>query len=410
MPNGSARQRRADMAIRRAGGLVFLSGQNSSDQHGGVVAEALLNPAFPYYGSPIKKQTRYILAQVKEKLRNAGLSIDHVVKANVFLTDLHNFTAFDEAWLEFFPHRPPCRATVGSPGSLAPGCLIQADLIAVDPSITPKAFTSAAPQAPVNYSEVIAVGDVVFAAGLMASDYKTGVPKEASVDPAISPHRHSIEKQTRYILKNFIEVFAAAGTSLDHVVKAQVFMKNLSDFEQYDEVWREFFRAPPPRTTIGVADLLVRDALIEIDLIATLPSAKKQALKERQYSSKLPGMLQSALVVGNLLFIEGFSSASIRANSIHSGLAYGMPEGSCISVKNEARFLLENLAASFESIGASLRNTVKAQVFLLDPSDLAGLEEIWMEYFSTETPCTFIQATTFRSDGVRLEIDVIAEI
>jgi enamine deaminase RidA (YjgF/YER057c/UK114 family) len=398
------------MAIRRAGGLVFLSGQNASDQRGGVVAEALLNPAFPYYGSAIKKQTRYILGKVKEELRSAGISTDHVVKANVFLTDLHNFTAFDEAWLEFFPHQPPCRATVGTPGSLAPGCLIQADLIAVDPSIMPKAFTSAAPQAPVNYSEVIAAGDIVFAAGLMASDYKTGVPKEASVDPAISPHGHSIAKQTRYILKNFIEVFAAAGTSLDHVVKAQVFMKNLSDFEQYDEVWREFFRSPPPRTTIGVVDLLVRDALIEIDLIATLPSAKKQALRERQHSSKLPGMLQSAFVVGNLLFVEGFSSALIKPNSNSSEAGSTMAEGSPLSIKKEARFLLENLAASFESIGVALRNIVKAQVFLLDPSDLAGLEEIWMEYFPTETPCTFIQATALRSDGVRLEVDVIAEI
>lgn len=150
---------------------------------------------------------------MKQELRSAGISIDHVVKANVFLTDLHNFDAFDEAWLELFPHRPPCRATVGAPASLAPGCLIEVDLIAVDPSISPKAFTSAAPQAPVNYSEVIAAGDFVFAAGLMASDYKTGVPKEASEDPTISPYGHSIAKQTRYILKNFSEPSAAAGVA-----------------------------------------------------------------------------------------------------------------------------------------------------------------------------------------------------
>ena len=47
----------------------------------------------------------------------------------------------------------------------------------------------------------------------MASDYKTGVPKEASEDPTISPYGHSIAKQTRYILKNFSEPSAAAGVA-----------------------------------------------------------------------------------------------------------------------------------------------------------------------------------------------------
>jgi enamine deaminase RidA (YjgF/YER057c/UK114 family) len=400
------------MAIRRAGGLVFLPGQNASDQRGGVVAEAGLNPAFPYYGSPIKKQTRYVLAKIKEELRREGVSIDNVVKANVFLTDLRNFDAFDEAWLEVFPDRPPCRATVGALASLAPGCLIEADVIAADSSISPSAFTSDAPQAPVNYSEVIAAGDFVFAAGLMASDYKTGVPKEASVDPANSLHgnQHSVAKQTRYILKNFIKVFAAAGTSLDHVVKAQVFMKNLSDFEQYDEVWREFFLTPPPRTTVGIANLLVRDALIEIDLIATLPSAKQHAAKERQHSSTLPAMLESAVFVGNLLFIEGLSSHAVETAPKYAGAGSEVAECSYMSIKEEARSLLDNLVASFGGIGISLRNIVKAQVFLLDPSDLPGLEEIWMEYFSTETPRTVIRATSLRSKGARLEIDVIAEI
>jgi hypothetical protein len=45
-------------------------------------------------------------------------------------------------------------------------------------------LTTSAPRAPVNYSEGMIVGDFIFASGLMASDYKTGVPIEARVDPA----------------------------------------------------------------------------------------------------------------------------------------------------------------------------------------------------------------------------------
>jgi enamine deaminase RidA (YjgF/YER057c/UK114 family) len=80
-----------------------------------------------------------------------------------------------------------------------------------------------------------------------------------------------VKKQTRYILENYARTFKAAGTSLDNVVKAQVFMIDLRDFDEFDEVWKEFFPTPPPRTTVGTTGLLVRDARLEIDLIAAMP-------------------------------------------------------------------------------------------------------------------------------------------
>ena len=269
----------ADTPAVRAGHLVFVSGQIASDDRTGLAAEARIDPAFPYYGSSIKRQTRYILEKLGAKFKAAGTSLDHVVKAHVFHTDLRNFDAFDEVWREFFPTQPPCRATVGMGETLVPGCLVQVDLTATLPSAPAKVFASAAPRAPVNYSEAMAVGDFVFAAGLMASDYKTGVPAEASVDPAFPFYGSEIKRQTRYILKNFETVFAAAGTSLDNVIKAHVYLKNLRDFNGYDEVWKEFFPSPPPRTTVGVPDLLVRDALVEIDLIAVRPSATRAVIQ-----------------------------------------------------------------------------------------------------------------------------------
>jgi enamine deaminase RidA (YjgF/YER057c/UK114 family) len=60
-----------------------------------------------------------------------------------------------------------------------------------------------------------------------------------------------------------------AGSSLDNVVKAQVFMTDLRNFSGFDEVWKQYFRGPPPRTTVGTSGLLVKDTLVEIDLIAT---------------------------------------------------------------------------------------------------------------------------------------------
>ena len=95
-----------------------------------MAPEAKVDPAFPYYGSPIKKQTRYILTNLKRTFEAAGSSLDQVVKAQVFLTDLNDFCAFDEVWKEFFKNPPP-RSTVGTSGLLIDGCRIEIDLIGV---------------------------------------------------------------------------------------------------------------------------------------------------------------------------------------------------------------------------------------------------------------------------------------
>src|SRR5438309_2127397 len=134
------------------------------------------------------------------------------------------------------------------------------------------------PQPLASYTPAARAGDLVFAAGHLASDFKQGVAPEARVDPAFPFYGSAIKKQTRYILENLARTFEAAGTSLSHVVKAQVFLTDLNNFAAFDEVWREFFSAPPPRTTVGTTGLLVKDSLVEIDLIAALPSARVQAI------------------------------------------------------------------------------------------------------------------------------------
>src|SRR5437879_7198491 len=129
------------------------------------------------------------------------------------------------------------------------------------------------------YTAAARAGNLVFAAGQLASDFKHGVGPEARLDPAFPYYGSAIKKQTRYVLENLAQTFKAAGTSLDHVVKAQVFHTDLMNFNAFDEVWKEFFGTPPPRTTIGTSGLLVPGTLVEIDLIDTMPQAPGRLVK-----------------------------------------------------------------------------------------------------------------------------------
>ncbi len=119
--------------------------------------------------------------------------------------------------------------------------------------------TQQAPQAIGPYSQAIKANGFVFASGQIPIDPATG--QLISGD---------IAAQTERVLKNVAAVLAAAGSSLDRVVRTTVFLKNMSEFAAMNEVYARFFRqVPPARSTVEVARL-PKDVLVEIDVIALL--------------------------------------------------------------------------------------------------------------------------------------------
>ena len=117
--------------------------------------------------------------------------------------------------------------------------------------------TDRAPKAIGPYEQAIKVGGFVFTAGQIPLDPKTGNMIEGGI--AI---------QTRQVLENLKGVLEASGSSLDKVVKATVFLKNITDFAAMNEVYAEYLGgSKPARSTVAVAEL-PRGALVEIDLVA----------------------------------------------------------------------------------------------------------------------------------------------
>jgi len=117
--------------------------------------------------------------------------------------------------------------------------------------------TDKAPEAIGPYAQAIKAKGFVYTAGQIAIDPTSG----NVVDGGIGP-------QTRQVLENLSAVLEAAGSSLERVVKATVFLKNMGDFAAMNEVYAEYFdKAKPARSTVAVAEL-PRGALVEIDLVA----------------------------------------------------------------------------------------------------------------------------------------------
>jgi len=107
------------------------------------------------------------------------------------------------------------------------------------------------------YSPGIRANGLVFISGQIPVDPQTGELVGGG-----------IQEQTARVLENLKTVLQAAGLSLDDVVKTTVFLQNLSDFGQMNEVYGKYFSAnPPARSTIEVSRL-PRDCKIEVEAIA----------------------------------------------------------------------------------------------------------------------------------------------
>jgi len=117
--------------------------------------------------------------------------------------------------------------------------------------------TENAPAAIGPYSQAIKAGGFVFCSGQVAIDPQTGQFVAGGV-----------AEQTEQVLKNLSAVLEAAGSSLDQVVKTTVFLADMKEFSEMNEVYARFFSEPPPaRATVAAAGL-PRDARVEIEAVA----------------------------------------------------------------------------------------------------------------------------------------------
>ena len=118
--------------------------------------------------------------------------------------------------------------------------------------------TNAAPGAIGPYSQAIKVGNMLYCSG------------QIPVDPATGTVPEGIKAQTAQSLANVKAILAAAGASIENVVKTTVFLADMSLFGEMNEVYAQNFIEPfPARSAVAVREL-PKQVLVEIEVIAIL--------------------------------------------------------------------------------------------------------------------------------------------
>ncbi|HET6975649.1 MAG TPA: Rid family detoxifying hydrolase [Pyrinomonadaceae bacterium] len=108
------------------------------------------------------------------------------------------------------------------------------------------------------FSPAIITGDLVYTSGQIGIDSKTGQLAEG------------FEAQLEQVFKNLTAVLDASGSSIDHVVKATVFLADMNDYNKLNELYPKKFKGDPPARTCVQVARLPRDARVEIEVVAVL--------------------------------------------------------------------------------------------------------------------------------------------
>ena len=118
-------------------------------------------------------------------------------------------------------------------------------------------FTERAPRPIGPYSQAIKLGNLLFVSG------------QIPIDPAANEVvKGGIREQTERVLENVKAILEAANMTLDDVIMAFVYLSDMADFPQFNEVYSRYFKErPPARVTVAVKSL-PRDVKVEIAVIA----------------------------------------------------------------------------------------------------------------------------------------------
>jgi 2-iminobutanoate/2-iminopropanoate deaminase len=246
-------------------------------------------------------------------------------------------------------------------------------------------------------SPAVRGGDFVFVGGMTATDPATGERAYATV-----------AAETRQILANMAKLLEAAGSSLANIVKVNVLIYSMLEYENMNSVYREFFPTDPPARTVCGAKL-IGGHKVEIDCIALAGNAEPKppadGLHRGVIEPENPKLNVSrnanlphapGVTAGDYIFLSGMGPV----DPVTGGRNLG-------PIAEQIRQTLRNMAHMLESAGSGLDRIVRMTVVLADTADYEDMNRVWGEFFPVDPPARTTCALQL-SNGNGVEIECIA--
>jgi len=328
--------------------FLYVSGQGAKDAKGEIAATQEL-------------QLRQVFENVKTIVEAAGLSMQHVVYTQVYLTEAADEGPLNQVWKEYFPKQPPARSTIGV--AKLPGTPVEMSVVAVRDlasrqTIAPPGYPASSPLSP-----AVRAGDRVYLSGFLGRDINTG---QIPADP---------EAQVNLSLDRMEATLKAAGLDFRHMVFVNPYLTAKIPMGVMNRAYAKRFEFgnTPARATIEVAGL-PSGANMEFTGVAVVDLAKRRAVRPKNME---PSPTASPCVfAGDTLFC---SAKSGFIPGVNGGIYAG-------TVETQLRQTMRNLLDGLEEAGMTFANVASANVYLDNLDEFAQMNGVYAEYYKDAPP------------------------
>lgn len=406
----------------KAGDYVFLGGQLAIDPERGLVPDVQHEPGTNVPTIASKYQSGYILDRSIKILKAAGSSFDCGLRIDQFCTHPRAASPYLEArGRRIETGIRPASTHVQIDNLFAPGVMCGLQLIALTETAKAKKDVIVVPGMPASPGPPfkpaphgIIGSDFVFVTGQIAHGFnEAGMAPEARLDPE-TWYGSPIKRQADVALARCASVLNHVGASMNDVVRADVYLNDMDDRFELEEVWRKHFPTDPPaRTYIPTVRLGAKSCIVEVNVIAIKPGSglKKETIAAGNVP--VPDLHHPhAIRAGGFLFVSGLCATDFKGGLAPKARVNAAAPWFASSGKRQTTFILDCMESICRAGGSSLKNVVWTQNLYSRPEDLFPSMEVWNERFPSAPPASLVAGvgSPVFGDGCTIHIDAVAAV
>lgn len=331
------------------GDFLYVSGQGGRDR----------DNVLP---STVEGQTRQTLANIKAIVEASGLTMEHVVYCQVYLTSMADYEVMDRVWREFFPKAPPARAVLGV-HRLPTDIAVEITPVAVRDLARRKVVAPAGHGADASWSAAVMAGDRVYVSGALGADGTGKVPENP-------------EAQVQLALDNMKRTLGAAGLDFRHLVFVNPYLTSDAS-NGMDAIYAKHFEhgSAPARATIRVTSLPGGNT-VQFTGVAVADLSKRQAFRPKNMR---PSPTASPCVLaGDTYYCSAKGPFTPGPPNVQGSYAP--------TVEAQVRQTMRNLLDGLEEAGLDFSHVVATNVYLDDMNDFVRMNGIYAQYFPSAPP------------------------
>jgi enamine deaminase RidA (YjgF/YER057c/UK114 family) len=283
-----------------------------------------------------------------------------------------------------------------------------ADVVAFESS---PSTAATGPGAPMRAAGVCA-GPWLFFTGHHAADTTHGVNQAVIGNSALPLHGlNRYRREGDAVLSRFGELLKKQGSDPAHAVRLDQYYPTWRAVDPYHQARKRFFKVIPPSTSVLMEELLVPACAIDVSLMAvtrdsglTPAAVKADNVPVPQFSGFVP-----ALTAGDYVFVAGQMANAANMGELDPRATKSKTaRWNGTEIRLQTEFLIKSrIEPGMVAGGSSLKNAVKAQVYLTDMADMPDFMDVWNGHFGS-SPCalTVVPASGFGfSEGI-IEINI----